>query len=69
MDPESIDALLVDLFLEAHEQVPDRIVLDLDAIDDTLYGHPEGRFYHGYYRITAICRCMYSAESICCVPD
>jgi hypothetical protein len=49
-DPESIDALLVDLFLEAHEQVPERIVLDLDATDDRLYGHQEGRFYHGYYR-------------------
>src|SRR6516165_1591782 len=50
VDPESIDALLVDLFLEAHEQIPERIVLDLDATDDTLYGHQEGRFYHGYYR-------------------
>jgi hypothetical protein len=59
--------LLVDLFLEAHEQVPDRIVLNLDATEDTLYGHPEGRFYHGYYRITAICRCMYFAENICYV--
>jgi len=50
MDPESVDALLVDLFLEAHEQVPERIVLDLDTTDDILYGHQEGRFYHGYYR-------------------
>ena len=50
VDPESIDALLVDLFLEAHAQVPERIVLDLDATDDVLYGHQEGRFYHGYYR-------------------
>src|SRR5881296_3317445 len=50
MDPESIDALLVDLFLEAHQQVPDQIILDLDATDDILYGHQEGRFYHGYYR-------------------
>jgi hypothetical protein len=49
VDPESIDALLVDLFLEAHAQAPDRIVLDLDATDDILYGHQEGRFYHGYY--------------------
>ena len=49
VDPESIDALLVDLFLEAREQAPDRIVLDLDATDDILYGHQEGRFYHGYY--------------------
>jgi hypothetical protein len=41
--------LLVDLFLEAHEQAPDRIILDLDATDDILYGRQEGRFYHGYY--------------------
>jgi hypothetical protein len=50
VDPESIDALLVDLFLEAHPQAPEKIVLDLDATDDTLYGNQEGRFYHGYYR-------------------
>jgi hypothetical protein len=50
VDPESIDALLVDLFLEAHTQAPDQIILDLDATDDRLFGHQEGRFYHGYYR-------------------
>lgn len=50
VDPESIDALLVDLFLEAHPQAPEQIVLDLDATDDILYGQQEGRFYHGYYR-------------------
>src|SRR5664280_376659 len=49
VDPESIDALLVDLFLEAHAQAPERIILDLDATDDILYGQQEGRFYHGYY--------------------
>ena len=49
VDPESIDALLVDLFLEAHQRVPEKIVLDLDATDDILYGNQEGRFYHGYY--------------------
>jgi len=49
VDPESIDTLLVDLFLEAHPQAPEQIVLDLDATDDTLYGNQEGRFYHGYY--------------------
>lgn len=50
VDPESIDALLVDLFLEAHEQAPEQIILDVDATDDVLYGRQEGRFYHGYYR-------------------
>jgi hypothetical protein len=49
VDPESIDALLVDLFLEAQQQAPDQIILDLDATDDILYGQQEGRFYHGYY--------------------
>jgi hypothetical protein len=49
VDPESIDALLVDLFMEAHEQAPERIILDLDATDDIVYGQQEGRFYHGYY--------------------
>jgi Transposase DDE domain group 1 len=50
VDPESIDALLVDLFLEAHAPAPEHITLDLDATDDALYGHQEGRFYHGHYR-------------------
>ena len=50
VDPESIDALLVDLFLEAQGQAPERIILDVDATDDWLYGRQEGRFYHGYYR-------------------
>jgi hypothetical protein len=49
-DPESIDALLVDLFLEAHGQVPEQIILDVDATDDLIYGKQEGRFYHGYYK-------------------
>jgi hypothetical protein len=28
---------------------PGEIVLDLDATDDPLHGHQEGRFFHGYY--------------------
>jgi Transposase DDE domain group 1 len=48
-DPAAIEALFVDLFLEAHARPPKRIVLDLDATDDPLYGHQEGRFFHGYY--------------------
>src|SRR5574337_677314 len=45
----AIEALLVDLFLEAHAKAPEEIVLDLDATDDPLHGHQEGRFFHGYY--------------------
>ena len=45
----SIEALLVTLFLEAHARPPEQIILDLDATDDPLHGHQEGRFFHGYY--------------------
>jgi len=46
---EAIEALFVDLFLEAHAGAPDQIVIDLDATDDPLHGDQEGRFFHGYY--------------------
>ena len=45
----AIEKLFVDLFLEAHQRTPEQIVLDLDATDDPLHGHQEGRFFHGYY--------------------
>src|SRR6201988_3311659 len=48
-NPIAIKRLLVDLFLEAHEQAPNEIVLDLDATDDPVHGEQEGRFFHGYY--------------------
>jgi len=46
---EAIDELLVKVFLEAHTEAPEQIVLDLDTTDLTLHGHQEGRFFHGYY--------------------
>jgi hypothetical protein len=48
-DGAAIERLFVDLFLEAHPTPPHEIVLDLDATDDPLHGHQEGRFFHGYY--------------------
>ena len=48
-DDKAIEALFVELFLDAHPKPPRRIVLDLDATDDPLHGHQEGRFFHGYY--------------------
>jgi hypothetical protein len=48
-DPVAIEALLVDVFLEAHAAPPEEIVLDLDATDDLIHGNQEGRFFHGYY--------------------
>jgi len=46
---EAVDALLVDIFLEAHAKAPRQIVLDLDVTDTPLYGQQEDRFFHGYY--------------------
>ena len=47
--PAAVEALFVQQFLEAHRVPPAQIVLDLDATDDPLHGHQEGRFFHGYY--------------------
>jgi hypothetical protein len=48
-DPAAIERLFLTLFLEAHKSPPKEIILDLDATDDPLHGHQEGRFFHGYY--------------------
>ena len=45
----ALDALLVDVFVEAHEHAPEQIVLDVDPTDLPLHGQQEGRFFHGYY--------------------
>ena len=49
VDGSAIEDLFVDLFLDAHEEAPEEIFLDLDATDDLLHGAQEGRFFHGYY--------------------
>ena len=48
-DAGALEALFVDLFLDAHDRPPEEIVLDLDATDDPLHGNQEGKFFHGYY--------------------
>ena len=49
-DSEAIDRLLVDVFVEAHPEPPEEIILDIDATDTPFDGQQEGRFLHGYYR-------------------
>ena len=80
-DGTAIEGLFVDLFLEAHQTPLKEIILDLDATDDPLHGHQEGRFFHGYGACppaaqgptggtaTAICRCMCSAAGTCSPPS
>ena len=64
---EGIDELLVKVFLESHEEAPDRIILDVDTTDLPLHGKQEGRFFHGYYD----CYCylplyIFSGEHVLC---
>jgi len=47
--PKAIDHLLGELYIESHAEVPDQVVLDLDATDIPLHGHQPERFFHGYY--------------------
>ncbi len=68
-DMAAMDGLLVETFLEAHETPPARIVLDVDATDDTLHGMQEGRkgaISTVITTATATCRSMSSAASTCC---
>ena len=46
---EALDELLTAVFVEAHPEPPERIMLDLDVTDLALHGHQEGRFFHGFY--------------------
>ena len=48
-DASAIEALFGEFFLKAYRKPPVRIVLDLDATDDPIYGAQEGRHFHGYY--------------------
>ena len=47
---KAVEQLLIDLFLQAHVQPPEQIVLDFDATDDPVHGNQLGRFFHGYYK-------------------
>jgi len=47
---DSVDELLVNVFLDAHPLAPQQIVLDIDTTDMALHGNQEGKFYHGYYK-------------------
>jgi len=44
-----LEDVFVDVFVDAHAKAPREILIDLDATDDPLHGHQEGRFFHGYY--------------------
>jgi len=46
---EGVDELLTQLFIEAQDEPPAEVVLDIDTTDLPLHGRQEGRFFQGYY--------------------
>jgi hypothetical protein len=49
IDPEAVDRVLLEVFLETQAEPPTALVLDLDATDDPVHGHQEERCFHGDY--------------------
>lgn len=45
LDSESVDQLLMTLFLESYDDAPESIVVDFDATDDRIHGDQQGRFF------------------------
>ena len=65
---QAIDELLVTVFLEAHAEVPEEIVLDIDTTDVALHGKQEGHFFHGYYdHYCYLPLYVFSGEHLLCV--
>ena len=65
---QAIDELLVNVFLEAHAQAPEEIVLDIDTTDVALHGKQEGHFFHGYYdHYCYLPLYVFSGEHLLCV--
>ena len=63
----ALDDLLIQVFLEAHPEAPQQIVLDLDTTDLPLEGHQERRFFHGYYDCYCyLPLCIFAGEHLLC---
>ena len=67
-DSEAIDRLLVDVFVEAHPEPPEEIILDIDVTDTPCTGSRRGVSFTVTTDTIAICRCTFFAASTCCVP-
>src|SRR4051795_2132704 len=46
---DSVDELLVAIFIESHDKAPEQVIVDVDTTALPLHGKQEGRFFHGYY--------------------
>ncbi len=48
-NPQAIEQLFVEIFLESHRKPPRQIILDMDVTDDQVHGNQEGAFFNTYY--------------------
>jgi hypothetical protein len=64
-DGARIEALFVDLFVEAHQHPPRQIILDLDAPTIHCTGIRKGGSFTVITTATGICRSTFSARHIC----
>jgi hypothetical protein len=48
-DPAAIERLFVTLMTEAHDEAPDRLIIDIDATHDPIHGEQEGRHFNAFY--------------------
>lgn len=49
LNPEAIERLLVELFVEQMGSAPKQMIVDLDVTDDPVHGEQEQAFFNGYY--------------------
>jgi hypothetical protein len=49
VNPEAVERLLVDLFIQTRAQEPQLLILDVDTTCDVVHGQQEGRFFQGFY--------------------
>jgi Transposase DDE domain group 1 len=48
-DPAAIERLFVDMMMDAHDEAPRRLTIDIDATHDPIHGEQEGRHFNGFY--------------------
>lgn len=49
VNPQAVEQLLVQVFIEQQPQQPQQIILDMDVSDDPVHGTQEQSFFNGYY--------------------
>ena len=66
---DSVDELLVNIFLEAHPVAPAQIVLDIDTTDMAIHGNRKTSIITATTSTTATCRCTSFVAIMCGARD